>query len=168
LVGTVSMFTAKSSIQSRVLNTELPNTLQKISEQIDHEIFVMQVIARQVATDAHILKWNSDGQYKTKESLLVKKLSDIASLNNFSNVSIADKQTANYWNQEGFLRTLQRDDADGWFLVTQIVSRKVWSAFIAILTMGKLIYLLIISNLMVEDYQVLLNLLMLWLNDLIH
>jgi methyl-accepting chemotaxis protein len=115
LVGSVSMLTAKSSIQSRVLNTELPNTVQRISEQIDHEISVMQVIARQVATDAHILKWNSDGQDKTKESLLVKKLSDIANLNNFSNVSFADKQTANYWNQEGFLRTLQRNDADGWF-----------------------------------------------------
>jgi methyl-accepting chemotaxis protein len=117
LVGTVSMFTAKSSIQSRVLNTELPNTVQRISEQIDHEISVMQVIARQVATDAHILKWNNDGQDRTKESLLVKKLSDIAKLNNFSSVSFADKQTANYWNQEGFLRTLQRNEADGWFFV---------------------------------------------------
>jgi methyl-accepting chemotaxis protein len=114
-VGTVSMFTAKSSIQSRVLNTELPNTVQRISEQIDHEISVMQVVARQVATDAHILKWNNDGQDKNKESLLIKKLSDIADLNNFSSVSFADKQTANYWNQTGFLRTLQRNDADSWF-----------------------------------------------------
>jgi len=115
LVGTVSMITAKSSIQSRVLNTELPNTMQKISEQIDHEISVMQVVARQVATDAHILQWNSDGQDKKNELLLIKKLSDIAKLNNFSNVSFADKQTANYWNQEGFLRTLQNNAADGWF-----------------------------------------------------
>jgi methyl-accepting chemotaxis protein len=114
-VGTVSMFTAKSSIQSRVLNTELPNTVQRISEQIDHEISVMQVVARQVATDAHILKWNNDGQDKNKESLLIKKLSDIADLNNFSSVSFADKQTAKYWNQTGFLRTLQRNDADSWF-----------------------------------------------------
>jgi len=115
LVGTVSMLTAKSSIQSRVLNTELPNTVQKISEQIDNEISVMQVVARQVATDAHILQWNSDGQDKSKVSLLIKKLSDIATLNNFSNVSFADKQTANYWNQDGFLRTLQDNAADGWF-----------------------------------------------------
>lgn len=115
LVGTVSMLTAKSSIQSRVLNTELPNTVQKISEQIDHEILIMQVVARQVATDTHVLQWNSAGQDKDKEPLLINKLNDIAQLNNFSNVSFADKETANYWNQEGFLRTLQNNAADGWF-----------------------------------------------------
>lgn len=115
LVGTVSMFTAKSSIQSRVLNTELPNTVQKISEQIDHEISIMQVVARQVATDEHILQWNRDGQDKKGEKLLVKKLGSVAKINNFSTVSFADKQTANYWNDQGFLRTLQNDAADGWF-----------------------------------------------------
>ena len=115
LVGTVSMLTAKSSIQSRVLNTELPNTVQKISQQIDQEISTMQVVARQVATDAHILQWNSDGQEKSEVALLIKKLSDIAKLNDFSAVSFADKQTANYWNQDGFLRTLEDNAADGWF-----------------------------------------------------
>jgi methyl-accepting chemotaxis protein len=109
------MLTAKSSIQSRVLNTELPNTVQKISQQIDHEISVMQIVARQVATDEHILQWNSAGQDKAGAAVLVKKLSDIAKLNNFSAVSFADKQSANYWNQDGFLRTLQDDAADGWF-----------------------------------------------------
>ncbi|MGS2719536.1 methyl-accepting chemotaxis protein [Paraglaciecola aestuariivivens] len=115
LVGSISMFTAKSSIESRLLNTELPNTVQKISEQIDHEITLMQVIARQIATDPHILKWNSQGHNPQEEGLIVQKLQEVAKYNDLSAVSFADKQTAKYWNQDGFLRTLQNDNADGWF-----------------------------------------------------
>ena len=115
LVGTVSMLTAKSSIETRVLNTELPDTIQKIAAQIDNNIVLMQTIARQIATDAHILKWVSAGQDKAGEALLLNKLRDIAKANNLSAVSFADKKTANYWNQDGFLRQLQQDAADSWF-----------------------------------------------------
>ena len=115
LVGTVSMLTAKSSIETRVLSTELPNTIQKIATQIDNNIVVMQTIARQIATDEHILKWLNAGQDKAGETLLLNKLRDIATANNLSAVSFADKKTANYWNQDGFLRQLQQDAADSWF-----------------------------------------------------
>ena len=115
LVGTVSMLTAKSSIETRVLSTELPNTIQKIATQIDNNIVLMQTIARQIATDEHILKWLNAGQDKAGETLLLNKLRDIATANNLSAVSFADKKTANYWNQDGFLRQLQQDAADSWF-----------------------------------------------------
>jgi methyl-accepting chemotaxis protein len=115
MVGTISMLTAKNSIEDRMLGTELPNTIAKISGEIDKEILVMQTIAQQVASDAHILNWNDSGQNQAGEALLVSKLKTIAVANKLSNVSFADKQTAKYWNQDGFLRQLQNDNADGWF-----------------------------------------------------
>lgn len=115
LVGTISMLTARSSIENRVLTTELPNTVKKIAAEIDHDINVMRTIARQIASDEFILDWNSAGQSKQGESLLISKLNNIAQANQYSAVSFADKDTANYWNQDGFLRTLQRDKLDSWF-----------------------------------------------------
>ena len=115
LVGTVSMFTAKSSIESRVLTSELPNTVEKIAEKIDSGIVLMQVLARQIASDEHILQWINGSQDKAGEALLVRKLKSVAAANQLSAVSFADKNTADYWNQDGFLRRLQPDNADGWY-----------------------------------------------------
>lgn len=115
LVGTVSMLSAKSSIEDRMLTTELPNTIAKIGGEIDKEILLMQTIARQVATDVHILEWNKSGRNSAGEALLIEKLKTTAVANHLSNVSFADRESANYWNQDGFLRQLQNDKADGWF-----------------------------------------------------
>lgn len=115
LVGSVSMLTARSSIEQRVLGTELPNTINKIAGQIDHEIILMQTIARQIATDPYIVQWNQSGQNTAGTKLLVEKLRTTAQANQLSAVSFADKQTANYWNQDGFLRQLTNDKADAWF-----------------------------------------------------
>ena len=115
LVGTVSMLTAKSSIENRVLSSELPNTVEKIAESIDSDIVLMQVLARQIATDEHIHQWVNSGQDKLGEATLIRKLKSVASLNQLSAVSFANKNTADYWNQDGFLRRLQRDSADNWF-----------------------------------------------------
>lgn len=114
-VGTVSMFTARSSIEHRVLTSELPTTVEKIAESIDSDIVLMQVLAKQIATDEHIHQWVNGKQDKAGESILVRKLQAVAKSNNLSAVSFADKATADYWNQEGFLRRLQNDAADGWF-----------------------------------------------------
>ncbi len=115
LIGTTNMLGVKSGIEERVLGKELPNTVQRIANAVNQEIAVMQTIARQIATDEHILAWNAQGQSAEGEALLVKKLAKIVQLNDLSAASFADKQTAKYWNQDGFLRTLKQDAADAWF-----------------------------------------------------
>ncbi|MDP5133327.1 MAG: methyl-accepting chemotaxis protein [Paraglaciecola sp.] len=115
LVGTVSMLTAKSSIENRVLKSELPTTVEKIAENIDSDIVLMQVIARQIATDEHIHQWVNGVRDNAGEALLVRKLKAVAVANQLSAVSFADKNTADYWNQDGFLRRLKQDNADGWY-----------------------------------------------------
>lgn len=114
-VSTVSMFTARSSIEHRVLSSELPTTVEKISESIDSDIVLMQVLAKQIATDEHIHQWVNSNQEKSGEAVLVRKLQSVAKFNELSAVSFADKKTADYWNQDGFLRRLKNDAADGWY-----------------------------------------------------
>ena len=115
LVGTISMFTAKSSIEERVISIELPNAVQKIASDIEHDIVIMQTLARQIASDVHILQWVSGSRDQAGESMLISKLASIAKANQLSAVSFADKNSADYWNQDGFLRRLQHDAADNWF-----------------------------------------------------
>ena len=115
LVGTISMFTAKSSIEERVISIELPNAVQKIASDIEHDIVIMQTLARQIASDVHILQWVSGTRDQAGESMLISKLAGIAKTNQLSAVSFADKNSADYWNQDGFLRRLQHDAADNWF-----------------------------------------------------
>ena len=75
----------------------------------------MQLIATQIATDPFILQWNAQGQSEQGEKTLIQVLKNAVSKHGLSAASFADKQTNRYWNQDGFLRTLKDDAADGWF-----------------------------------------------------
>lgn len=115
LVSCISLIKAKNSIETRVLNNELPNRVDNIAKTINVDIAKMEVIAMQIATDPILIDWLEKGEDKRTESLLVDKLKLIAQQNNLSGASFANRENANYWNQDGFLRTLQPGQADGWF-----------------------------------------------------
>jgi methyl-accepting chemotaxis protein len=115
LVGALSQWSARSIIEDRMLNQELPNTIKQINGEIDKEISLMRVIAQQIATDPFIKSWFIDGRSELGEEDLLKKLSAIASSHNLSKTSFADRESGHYWNQNGYLRQLQNDNVDGWF-----------------------------------------------------
>ena len=114
-IGSFSQYTAKSIIEQRVLTNELPNIIKQINLTIDRQISIMLTVAKQVANDEFILDWNTGDKSPTSEQHLVRKLSRIQQEYQLSNVSFANRQTANYWNQDGFLRRLKDDNTDGWF-----------------------------------------------------
>ena len=114
-IGTLSVVTAKRDLSERVLNKELPTLISSISGRIDAEITQMLTIATQIANDPLILNWSASGFNSADEKLIVEKLKNTTLNFGLSSASFADKNTAKYWNQDGFLRTLQNDNADGWF-----------------------------------------------------
>ncbi len=114
-VGTLSVVTTKRDLSERVLSKELPTLISSISGEIDAEITQMLTIATQIANDPFILNWSTSGFSGENEKLLVDKLKSTTLNFGLSSASFADKNTAKYWNQDGFLRTLQNDAADGWF-----------------------------------------------------
>lgn len=114
-IGTFSQKTAKSIIEQRVLTNELPNIIKQINLTIDRQISIMLAVAKQVANDEFILDWNTGDKSTAGEQKLLQKLGRIQRDYQLSNVSFANRQTADYWNQDGFLRRLQDDNIDGWF-----------------------------------------------------
>ncbi len=114
-IGIFSQSTAKSIIEQRVLNNELPNIIKQINLTIDRQISIMLTVSKQVANDEFLLDWNTGDKSTAGEEKLLNKLGRIQREYQLSNVSFANRQTADYWNQDGFLRQLQDDNVDGWF-----------------------------------------------------
>lgn len=110
-----SSFLAKRVIEQRLLENELPNTIEKVSAEINSQIHTMRALSEQIANNHFALNWLENGAPTQQEKLLVDSLKAIAEANNLSGASFADRQTAKYWNDKGFLRTLQQDQADNWF-----------------------------------------------------
>jgi len=114
-IGSFSQYTAKSIIEQRVLTNELPNIIKQINLTIDRQISIMLSVAKQIANDEFILDWNVNNKTAQGEQQLLNKLQRISQDYQLSNVSFANRKTADYWNQDGFLRRLQDDNIDGWF-----------------------------------------------------
>lgn len=131
LVGAFSQWKARNMVSERVEQVELPNTLMRIRNDIDKEITLMQGITEQLAQNTFVEQWLQQGATKSQEAMVVDYLGRLAERYNLSNVSVADRQNANYWNQEGFLRTLQNDQYDGWFFAFresgQALSRSLYT-----------------------------------------
>ena len=115
LVGAFSQWKARSLVSERVEQVELPNTLMRIRNDIDKEITLMQGITEQLAQNTFVEHWLQNGADKAGEQQVIDYLGRLSHRYNLSNVSVANRESADYWNQDGFLRTLQNDNLDGWF-----------------------------------------------------
>lgn len=115
VVGFVGHSKAKELLVSRLQQSDLPNLLQGVRNAVDGDISKMKVLTKTIATNPFILDWVRRGGSAENEAHVIKMLYKIAQDNNLSNVSFADRDTAKYWNQDGFLRVLKDDNSDGWF-----------------------------------------------------
>lgn len=127
----LSQNNSRDLVSKRLQEVELPNLLKGIRNEIDREISIMQTVTTQLATSSLIEKWMREGADESLESTVVDFLGRVAAQEGLINVSVADRQSAKYWNQDGFLRVLQNDNLDGWFFAFrdsgQAVSRSLYS-----------------------------------------
>lgn len=115
LVGTLSQWQARALVIERVETIQLPNVLQRIRNQIDKEISVLDEAARQLVSNPFIENWMRSGHPKQDEATVIAQLQRVQKQYNLTNASVVNRQTAHYWNQDGFLRVLNDDQVDGWF-----------------------------------------------------
>lgn len=115
IVAFISQNSARDVIAERMQQRELPNVLMRIRNQIDTELSTMQGITQQLATNEFLLKWLEDGTPKAEEAILIRELESLRKQYDLITVSFVDRQSGDYWNQEGFLRRLEPGPADGWF-----------------------------------------------------
>ncbi|MBM0418565.1 methyl-accepting chemotaxis protein [Aeromonas veronii] len=114
LVGYFSQRSAQQLIEKRMFEQELPNLTQRISKEIEQDLHGIAQAARQLATDRFILDWVDRGMPKEQEPILINQLKDVANQYGLVTASFADRQSAAYYNQDGFLRNLTPTQ-DAWF-----------------------------------------------------
>ena len=113
LIGLTSLYSSEDIIEQRMIESELPSKLHSISNQIGGEINELLGAAQQLSSNEFILAWaRSNNQ---DDTLLLKELNRVAKQFDLATASWASRDTAQYWNQDGFLRVLKNDAADGWF-----------------------------------------------------
>ncbi|ASM49312.1 methyl-accepting chemotaxis protein [Pseudoalteromonas espejiana DSM 9414] len=113
LIGLTSLYSSEDIIERRMIESELPSKLQSISNQIGGEINELLGAAQQLSSNEFILQWARSNN--PDDTLLLKELNRVASQFDLATASWANRDTAQYWNQHGFLRVLKNDAADGWF-----------------------------------------------------
>ncbi len=114
LVGYFSQRSAQQLIENRMFEQELPNLTQRIGKEIEKDLTSVANAARQLANDRFVLDWVERGMPKEQESILINQLKDMTNQYGLVTASFADRQSAAYYNQDGFLRILNHEQ-DNWF-----------------------------------------------------
>jgi len=114
-VGIVTQISARDIVHERLESVGLPSLVKVIRNSVDKEISLIQRATQQLAIDPHLNDWLERGAPKQEEALLLDRLRSLRSMYNLQGISFADRKNAKYWNNEGFLRTLNQDHIDGWF-----------------------------------------------------
>jgi len=113
LVGLVSQNLAKNVIEDRLKSSELPAKLQQIRNHVDKEIGSIQQAAVQVASNRFLLEFLEQEDTAT-EATVVQILNDVKAQYGLLDASFSNRDSGRYWNQNGFLRELNREQ-DSWF-----------------------------------------------------
>lgn len=115
IVGVMAQRQAREVLEHRLVDIELPSMLDQIKGQIDYDVTQLLRAAEQIANNEFIKQavstTNIDPQVET---MLVKELNNVRNQYNLNDASVANRETAYYWNQNGFLRQLNQQQ-DGWF-----------------------------------------------------
>lgn len=114
LVGVLSQRSAKEVVEQRMLTSELPNTLHAIRNKVEMDISVLMNAAEQLANSRMLKQWLVDGRPAQSEPLVIDQLKALQEQYKLAQASYADRDTAAYYTQDGFLRILTPAQ-DGWF-----------------------------------------------------
>ncbi|OEF79849.1 chemotaxis protein [Vibrio tasmaniensis 1F-155] len=115
IVGAMAQKQARDVLSHRLVDIELPGMLERINGEIDREVSQLLLAAEQIASNEFISDAiESTDRDAVLENKLVKQLNNVRNQYQLNDASVANRQTAYYWNQDGFLRQLNQQQ-DGWF-----------------------------------------------------
>ncbi|CAH9051049.1 Methyl-accepting chemotaxis protein McpH [Pseudoalteromonas holothuriae] len=112
VIGAKAIYSAKSMTEKRMLESELPSKVESINKSIAQQILQLKNAAQQLSSNQFITEVAKQGQLD--ETLLVNELKRITQQYDLVTASWANRSSAQYWNQNGFLRVLNQQQ-DGWF-----------------------------------------------------
>ncbi|EOU2463892.1 methyl-accepting chemotaxis protein [Vibrio navarrensis] len=114
LLGIMAQKQSRDVISHRLVDIELPLILNQINLQVDKDVSQLLSAAEQLAKNEFVresVRETADPQGQIK---LIKQLNNVRDQYQLNDASVANRQTAYYWNQNGFLRQLNQSQ-DGWF-----------------------------------------------------
>ena len=115
LVGIVAQKKAFETLDERLTTLELPTILNQIGGEVDKEVSIISSAAEQMANNRFIIDAISNPDISPEDqTILIAQLNQLKQQYQLNDASVANRQTANYWNQGGFLRQLTQQQ-DGWF-----------------------------------------------------
>lgn len=111
-IGVTAIYSAKTMTETRMLESELPAKVASINKSIEKQIFQLKNAAEQLSSNVFILDAARKGELK--EEQLTQELNRLVNQYQLATASWANRETGQYWNQDGFLRVLNPQQ-DGWF-----------------------------------------------------
>ncbi|MCZ4293346.1 methyl-accepting chemotaxis protein [Vibrio sinaloensis] len=115
IVGVMAQRQAREVLEHRLVDIELPSMLEQINSEIDREVTQLLLAAEQIANNEFIKQAvDTTSISPDVEARLIKQLNNVRSQYKLNDASVANRNTAYYWNQNGFLRQLNQQQ-DGWF-----------------------------------------------------
>jgi len=112
IIGITSIQSAKSITEARMIESELPSKVKEIKNYLSKEINILLMASKQLSGNQFIAQWAK--QNTSNDDILIKELNRLVNQYDLATASWANKQSNNYWNQKGFLRTLNHTQ-DAWF-----------------------------------------------------
>ncbi|CAM4006958.1 Methyl-accepting chemotaxis protein PctB [Vibrio aerogenes CECT 7868] len=115
IVGAITQYQSREALRHRLVDIEFPSFLDQIRQQVDHQVQTLLQAARQIAHNEFVKSAISKNPIDAdSERMLVRQLNNLKQQYHLNDASVANKETAHYWNQNGFLRQLKPGDAS-WF-----------------------------------------------------
>ncbi|EKO3590664.1 methyl-accepting chemotaxis protein [Vibrio metschnikovii] len=115
ILGLMAQHQARQTLEHRLVDIELPTMLHRIAEQIDRDVSTLLQASQQIANNVFIQEViATTDRNAEQEAQLILQLNNIRQQYRLDDASVANRETAFYWNQNGFLRQLNRQQ-DGWF-----------------------------------------------------
>lgn len=114
LTGLLAYNQSRQLVVSRMLQHEMPSLVRQVSLTLESQIAQMTTATQQLAENPYILRWAEAGFAADDEIVLLTQIKKVKQQLNLDAASWADRKTARYWNQDGFLRVLNQQQ-DGWF-----------------------------------------------------
>ncbi|RBW43407.1 methyl-accepting chemotaxis protein [Psychromonas sp. B3M02] len=115
VIALVAQLKSRELLLNRLQHSELPNLVQRVSQTVDAEIAEMKAITKSIANNPFIYQLIDNNNKPEIDRRLTEYLSGVANNNGLSNASYIERDSAQYWNQKGFLRVLQNNDHDSWY-----------------------------------------------------
>lgn len=130
LVGYIAQSKSYEVVEDRLVNVELPSMVMQIRNEVDKQVTQLSSAAEQLAKSRFILSlYKNEVLSNHDEQQLVQQLNDIKTQYSLNDASVANRETGDYWNQNGFLRRLTPQQDEWFFGFTKTSNEKMLNVF---------------------------------------